>query len=532
MSSATKALNINNQYTTLWLIGGYDCNPEFNPFTSASATNVDLRVLGGVEIYKRMCVTGNIMTPSLFIGNVCAPQIYTDDLFDKTGNGITINANIMFDPSSVLFVNKACINELQVNTIENKPNESDIIIMPTGNILLCSTNQGKVFVCNDMYIAGNVNLNDKNLSNVNVVQSNSTISNTIVSNTMTTNIITSNTLCVLGNIVGDNIKPKTGTTVNVQGNFVISGNVSAQNLTGNMITVWVGNATSNLNMNCYVISNVMAMHVNDVYGKLSPEININDTLNMISGTKIVWGGGIEIGNINTITSSSDSIAIGKDANASVPGSIALGPSITSTQAGFFVKHRLDTSISTPAGWIGDELVDVTSSRRYKENIRDLEAVSDKIQQIRPVRFNAKKEYAVGHEHEQIGLIAEELYEIFPEFIVMDEDQVTPKGIAFDRMVSIVIKELQCLRKDVSKLKEVNERQKYEIRDMQNVIELLLSTHESSYGVDQRSTPKSLISPDDELALISSSILDDSSKKDGLSVEGDRISPREHLMQIL
>ena len=448
MSYATKALNINNQYTTLWLIGGYDCNPNFNPFTSASSTNVDLRVMGGAEIYKRLCVTGNIMTPSLFIGNVCAPKIYVDDLYDKTGNGITINANVIFDPSHALIVDKAYINELHANIITNN---GDILIVPTGNILLCSSG-GKVYICNDLYIGGNVNLNDKDLSNVNV--------------------ITAETLCVLGNVITDDIRPKTGSTVNLHGNFVISGNVSAQNLSGNMISMWNGNALSNLNMNCYNIGNAMSIHVGNIYGKTTPEIIINDTLNMISGTKFVWGGGIEIGNSNTVTSSSDSIAIGKGSNASIPGSIALGQSIVATQSGFFVKHRLDTSISTPAGWLGDELVDITSSRRYKENIRNLENVTDKIEKIRPVRFNAKQEYAVGHEHEQIGLIAEELYEIFPEFVVMDDDKETPKGIAFDRMISIAIKELQCLRKDVSELKVQNEQQKNEIMNMKNTIDKL------------------------------------------------------------
>ena len=441
MSYATKALNINNQYTTLWLIGGYDCNPNYNPFTSASSTNVDLRVMGGAEIYKRLCVSGNVMTPSLFIGNVCAPKIYVDDLYDKSGDGISIHSNIVIDSGHSLIVDEAYINELHANIITN---EGDILVVPTGNILLCSSG-GKVYICNDLYVAGNVNLNDKNLSNVNV--------------------ITTETLCVLGNVVADDIRPKSGSTVNLHGDFVISGDVFAQNLSGNMIAVWNGNAASNLNMNCYTIGNVMSIHVDNIFGKTLPVINVNDTINMISGTKFVWGGGIEIGNVNTITSSSDSIAIGKGSNASIPGSIVLGPSIVATQDGFFVKHRLDTSISTPAGWIGNELVDVTSSRRYKENIRDLEVVSDKIDKIRPVRFNAKQEYAVGHEHEQIGLIAEELYEIFPEFVVMDEDKETPKGIAFDRMISIAIKEIQCLRKDVSELKLQNEHQKLQMMDI-------------------------------------------------------------------
>ena len=229
MSSATKALNINNQYTTLWLIGGYDCNTNFNPLTSASATNVDLRVLGGVEIYKRLCVNGNIMSSSFLIGNVCAKKMFVDDLYDKTGNGIMINSNVMLDPCHVL-----CVNTLRVDTITNKPDHNDVIIFPTGNILLCSENNGKVFVCNDLYVAGNINLNDQNISNVSV--------------------LTTDTLCVLGNIVGNSIKPKTGGAIDITGDVIISGTISAQNLTGNLISVWSGNATSMLDMNCLSIN--------------------------------------------------------------------------------------------------------------------------------------------------------------------------------------------------------------------------------------------------------------------------------------
>ena len=100
MSVATRELHITKQYTTLWLIGGYDCNPKYNPFplaipptgngiikVSTAIPNVDLRVMGGGEIYKNLCVNGNIMTPSTVnAGNLVSNNI--------RGNTVNVTGNI------------------------------------------------------------------------------------------------------------------------------------------------------------------------------------------------------------------------------------------------------------------------------------------------------------------------------------------------------------------------------------------------------------------------------------------------------
>ena len=52
-----------------------------------------------------------------------------------------------------------------------------------------------------------------------------------------------------------------------------------------------------------------------------------------------------------------------------------------------------------------------SSLRYKENIVSLESVTDKISKLRPVRYNK-----IGSSVNEIGLIAEEVAELFPEFV--------------------------------------------------------------------------------------------------------------------
>jgi Chaperone of endosialidase len=129
------------------------------------------------------------------------------------------------------------------------------------------------------------------------------------------------------------------------------------------------------------------------------------------------------------------------------GSIAIGQGITANQTGgFFIKHRGPGAYTVnPAGFLAgtNELVELTSSRRYKENIRDLEEVSVVFDTLRPVRYRAKPGH--GDDREHIGLIAEEVEELFPEFVTYGKDgEIT--GVMFDRIVAVTIKEIKAIRK--------------------------------------------------------------------------------------
>ena len=137
-----------------------------------------------------------------------------------------------------------------------------------------------------------------------------------------------------------------------------------------------------------------------------------------------------------------------------PDSIVLGNGVTGTQTGgFFVSHRGPVAtIVNGAGFIAgtNELVEVTSSRRFKRDIRDMEDVSDRIDQLRPVRYYAKPGH--GDDREHIGFIAEEVQELFPELVTYDQEGLVT-GMMFDRLTSVLIKELQAVRKRLSALEE-------------------------------------------------------------------------------
>mgnify|MGYP001115290418 CR=1 FL=1 len=175
--------------------------------------------------------------------------------------------------------------------------------------------------------------------------------------------------------------------------------------------------------------------------------------NLTLDQQLLFSNGIVVGNVDTTSSSTTGVAIGNNASVSSNGAVALGENIVANQVnGLFVKHRGPIAATiNMAGFIAgtNELVEITSSRRFKENIRDLEDVSVKFDQLRPVRYNPKEGHGDTREH--IGLIAEEVQKVFPEFVTYDVNTGETTGLMFDRMVSVLIQEIQSLKsRDVEK----------------------------------------------------------------------------------
>ncbi len=99
----------------------------------------------------------------------------------------------------------------------------------------------------------------------------------------------------------------------------------------------------------------------------------------------------------------------------------------------------------------EELYYLTSSKRYKTNIVNLESTLDKINVLRPVRF---KDIKTGED--ACGLIAEETFEIIPDVVFtkqiegFDEPQI--EGINYSDLVPFLIKSIQELKAEIDELK--------------------------------------------------------------------------------
>ena len=95
-----------------------------------------------------------------------------------------------------------------------------------------------------------------------------------------------------------------------------------------------------------------------------------------------------------------------------------------------------------------QLGTTSSSRVYKENIKDMGDASAPIMKLRPVTFNYKKHEA----HDiQYGLIAEEVAEIMPELVVNDANGKI-YSVKYQDLVPLLLNEVQKLSKEVAELK--------------------------------------------------------------------------------
>jgi len=87
----------------------------------------------------------------------------------------------------------------------------------------------------------------------------------------------------------------------------------------------------------------------------------------------------------------------------------------------------------------------TSSERYKENIRDSQYGLDAVLAMKSRQYN----YIEG-EKEDIGFIAEELVDVIPELVALnDKDQ--PDAVSYDRLTSVLCKAIQELNAKVEAL---------------------------------------------------------------------------------
>lgn len=87
----------------------------------------------------------------------------------------------------------------------------------------------------------------------------------------------------------------------------------------------------------------------------------------------------------------------------------------------------------------------SSSIRFKENIVALEPTLEKVTGMKPVTYNK-----IGSETTEVGLIAEEVAELFPD-VVTYNDEGQPQGIQYQRLSVILLKAVQELTERVNKL---------------------------------------------------------------------------------
>jgi hypothetical protein len=159
------------------------------------------------------------------------------------------------------------------------------------------------------------------------------------------------------------------------------------------------------------------------------------------------GGATTTGNFN--------IVIGQNAGGSLGATsgdvIAIGSAGGSASNSCWIGNITGATVGASATVLvnaSDQLGTVVSSRRFKENIKDMGDASDFLYKLRPVRFTLKSNPEWG---QQTGLIAEEVLEVAPQLVVHDREG-EPQSIAYHELPALLLNELQKLRKEIDELK--------------------------------------------------------------------------------
>jgi len=150
----------------------------------------------------------------------------------------------------------------------------------------------------------------------------------------------------------------------------------------------------------------------------------------------------------SLEAGSNNIYIGSQgAPASEQNTIRIG-SVTLATATYIGGISGQTSASGLAVYVASDgkLGTTTSSRRYKEEIADMDAESDVLSKLRPVSFYYRRELDETHLR-QYGLVAEEVAEVAPDLVAYDEDGA-PQAVRYHFVNAMLLNEVQKQRRRI------------------------------------------------------------------------------------
>jgi hypothetical protein len=91
-----------------------------------------------------------------------------------------------------------------------------------------------------------------------------------------------------------------------------------------------------------------------------------------------------------------------------------------------------------------QLGTLSSSRRFKEDIGDMGALTDGLMglmRLRPVTFRHKQMYSEGRKSLDYGLIAEEVAQVFPDLVAKGLDGQI-ETVQYHKLIPMLLNELQ------------------------------------------------------------------------------------------
>jgi len=137
------------------------------------------------------------------------------------------------------------------------------------------------------------------------------------------------------------------------------------------------------------------------------------------------------------------------------GTIRIGTS--GTQTSFFAAgiYGVSSGSSSAIPVLVDssgQLVTVSSSRRFKEDIHDMGDASRDLMRLRPVTFRYQKPLADGSQPVQYGLIAEEVAEVYPDLVAYSADGQI-ETVKYQLLDPMLLNEVQRQQAEIHELQD-------------------------------------------------------------------------------
>jgi hypothetical protein len=197
-------------------------------------------------------------------------------------------------------------------------------------------------------------------------------------------------------------------------------------------------------------------HYNTALGAYALDANTTGYSNVAVGINALGANTTGISNIGigpsagvNLTTGNNNIVIGNVGVAGESGRIRIG----NTQSETFIAG---INGNVTAGGVAvlvnasGELGTSVSSRRFKEDIRHMGEASERLYDLEPVTFRYKEEMTgPGPRPREYGLVAEEVAQVLPELVVLDEDG-RPYTVRYDQLTPMLVNELQRLRRELER----------------------------------------------------------------------------------
>ena len=187
--------------------------------------------------------------------------------------------------------------------------------------------------------------------------------------------------------------------------------------------------------------------------KVNGHTYIANDLNALGGVKLSTSFGANLLGVlraDHNNSAADSLSL----NSPHDITMHLDTGSSNTTSYFRIKANT-TGSGASAFWVRDDGqvsclgVTETSSMAYKKNITNIENPLEKIEKLRGIEFD----YIDSNKH-SIGMVAEEVAEIFPELVIKD-DTGKVSAMSYTRMTAVLLEAVKELSKEVEDLRANN-----------------------------------------------------------------------------